>query len=35
MVNLEEPKRFGEQRISSKFHESTPVFTKDGLTMYQ
>ncbi|MBX9889349.1 MAG: OmpA family protein [Flavobacteriaceae bacterium] len=31
--NLEEPKRFGNS-ISSKFHESTPVFTKDGLTMY-
>jgi outer membrane protein OmpA-like peptidoglycan-associated protein/tetratricopeptide (TPR) repeat protein len=30
---LEEPKRFGN-RINSKFHESTPVFTKDGLTMY-
>ncbi|WP_369752655.1 OmpA family protein [Flavobacterium sp. WC2409] len=30
---LEEPKRFGN-RINSKFHESTPVFTKDGSTMY-
>jgi outer membrane protein OmpA-like peptidoglycan-associated protein len=31
--NLEEPKRFGNT-INSKFHESTPVFTKDGKTMY-
>lgn len=30
---LSEPKRFGN-RINSKFHESTPVFTKDGKTMY-
>lgn len=30
---LEEPKRFGN-RINSQFHESTPVFTKDGSTMY-
>lgn len=30
---LEVPKRFGN-RINSKFHESTPVFTKDGSTMY-
>ncbi len=31
--NLEEPKRF-DKKINSKFHESTPVFTKDGKTMY-
>lgn len=31
--NLAEPERFGD-RINSKFHESTPVFTKDGKTMY-
>ncbi|TDE41576.1 flagellar motor protein MotB [Flavobacterium rhamnosiphilum] len=31
--DLSEPKRFGN-RINSKFHESTPVFTKDGKTMY-
>ncbi len=31
--NLEEPKRFSKT-INSKFHESTPVFTKDGKTMY-
>lgn len=31
--NLEEPKRF-DNRINSKFHESTPVFTRDGKTMY-
>lgn len=31
--NLAEPKRFGNT-INSKFHESTPVFTKDGKTMY-
>ncbi|SHL91599.1 OmpA family protein [Flavobacterium xinjiangense] len=31
--NLAAPVRFGE-RINSKFHESTPVFTKDGQTMY-
>ena len=31
--NLAEPERFGN-RINSKFHESTPVFTKDGSTMY-
>jgi outer membrane protein OmpA-like peptidoglycan-associated protein len=30
---MEEPKRFGN-KINSKFHESTPVFTKDGSTMY-
>ena len=31
--NLETPKRFGN-KINSKFHEATPVFTKDGKTMY-
>lgn len=31
--NLEAPKPFGN-RINSKFHESTPVFTKDGKTVY-
>lgn len=31
--NLETPKPFGN-RINSKFHESTPVFTKDGNTIY-
>ena len=31
--NLDEPMRFGN-KINSKFHESTPVFTKDGKTMY-
>ncbi|OCB76836.1 OmpA family protein [Flavobacterium crassostreae] len=31
--NLGAPKRF-EKAINSKFHESTPVFTKDGKTMY-
>jgi len=31
--NLEAPKRFGN-KINSKFHEATPVFTKDGKTMY-
>jgi outer membrane protein OmpA-like peptidoglycan-associated protein/Tol biopolymer transport system component len=31
--NLAAPVRFGK-RINSKFHESTPVFTKDGQTMY-
>lgn len=30
---LSKPKRFGN-KINSKFHESTPVFTKDGKTMY-
>lgn len=30
---LEAPKRFSKE-INSKFHESTPVFTKDGNTMY-
>jgi outer membrane protein OmpA-like peptidoglycan-associated protein/tetratricopeptide (TPR) repeat protein len=31
--NLSEPERFGNT-INSKFNESTPVFTKDGTTMY-
>lgn len=31
--NLSEPERFGST-INSKFNESTPVFTKDGSTMY-
>jgi outer membrane protein OmpA-like peptidoglycan-associated protein len=31
--SLEEPIRF-EKKINSKFNESTPVFTKDGKTMY-
>ncbi len=31
--NLSEPKVF-HRYIDSKFHESTPVFTKDGKTMY-
>ncbi|TDE05139.1 OmpA family protein [Flavobacterium sandaracinum] len=30
---LSEPKRFSKS-INSKFHESTPIFTKDGRTMY-
>jgi outer membrane protein OmpA-like peptidoglycan-associated protein/tetratricopeptide (TPR) repeat protein len=30
---LSQPKRF-QSSINSKFHESTPVFTKDGTTMY-
>ncbi|CAI2768707.1 OmpA family protein [Flavobacterium collinsii] len=30
---LGKPKRF-EKKINSKFNESTPVFTKDGKTMY-
>lgn len=30
---LEKPQRFGN-KINSKFHEATPVFTKDGKTMY-
>lgn len=29
----EEPQKF-DKKINSKFHESTPVFTKDGKTMY-
>ncbi|HEY6143800.1 MAG TPA: OmpA family protein [Flavobacterium sp.] len=28
------PKKFGGKQINSKFHESTPVFTKDGKTVY-
>jgi outer membrane protein OmpA-like peptidoglycan-associated protein/tetratricopeptide (TPR) repeat protein len=31
--NLSEPMPFGN-KINSKFHESTPVFTRDGKTMY-
>jgi len=31
--NLSEPNPFGN-RMNSKFHESTPVFTKDGKTVY-
>ncbi|MFW0739976.1 OmpA family protein [Flavobacterium sp. T12S277] len=31
--SLGKPERF-DNRINSKFHESTPVFTKDGKTMY-
>jgi outer membrane protein OmpA-like peptidoglycan-associated protein/tetratricopeptide (TPR) repeat protein len=31
--NLSKPVRF-DKNIRSKFHESTPVFTKDGKTMY-
>ena len=31
--NLEKPERFSKA-INSKFHESTPIFTKDGQTMY-
>ena len=31
--NLSEPILFGN-KINSKFHESTPVFTRDGKTMY-
>lgn len=31
--NLEEAKKFSKA-TNSKFHESTPVFTKDGKTMY-
>ena len=30
---LSEPGRFGSN-LNSKFHESTPVFTKDGKTVY-
>jgi outer membrane protein OmpA-like peptidoglycan-associated protein len=30
---LSKPQKFGK-RINSKYHESTPVFTKDGKTMY-
>ena len=31
--NLEKPERFSKS-INSKFHESTPVYTRDGQTMY-
>ena len=31
--NFEEPEKFSNN-VSSKFHESTPVFTQDGNTMY-
>jgi outer membrane protein OmpA-like peptidoglycan-associated protein/tetratricopeptide (TPR) repeat protein len=31
--SMSKPERFGNN-INSKFHESTPIFTKDGLTMY-
>jgi len=31
--NLEAPVKFSK-KIDSKYHESTPVFTNDGLTMY-
>lgn len=31
--NLSEPEKFSK-KIDSKYHESTPVFTNDGLTMY-
>ncbi|MDN3672726.1 OmpA family protein [Flavobacterium branchiarum] len=31
--NLSAPKKF-KSKINSKFHESTPVFTKDGKTVY-
>lgn len=31
---LDSPKPFGGNEINSKLHESTPVFTKDGKTMY-
>ena len=31
--NLGQPERFSK-KINSKFHESTPVFTRDGKTMY-
>ncbi|MDD5150917.1 MAG: OmpA family protein [Flavobacterium sp.] len=31
--SLSKPKHFGN-KINSKFHEATPVFTKDGKTMY-
>ncbi|MGO4906634.1 OmpA family protein [Flavobacterium sp. W20_MBD1_R3] len=32
-MNPGEPQKF-DKKINSKFHESTPVFTKDGKTMY-
>jgi outer membrane protein OmpA-like peptidoglycan-associated protein/Tol biopolymer transport system component len=31
---LDTPKPFGGKEINSKFHEDTPVFTKDGKTVY-
>lgn len=31
--NLSEPEKFSK-KIDTKYHESTPVFTNDGLTMY-
>ncbi|GEC80156.1 OmpA family protein [Flavobacterium aquatile] len=31
--SLSEPNRFGK-KLNSKFHESTPAFTKDGKTVY-
>lgn len=31
---LDTPKQFGGKEINSKFHESSPVFTKDGKTVY-
>jgi outer membrane protein OmpA-like peptidoglycan-associated protein/tetratricopeptide (TPR) repeat protein len=31
--NLSEPEKFSK-KINSKYHESTPVFTNDGMTMY-
>ncbi|POY39447.1 flagellar motor protein MotB [Flavobacterium alvei] len=31
---LDAPKQFGGKEINSKFHESTPVFSKDGKTVY-
>lgn len=31
--SVSNPKKFAKQ-VNSKFHESTPVFTKDGKTMY-
>ncbi|MBA4318738.1 MAG: flagellar motor protein MotB [Flavobacterium sp.] len=32
--NLSEPELFGGTKVNSKFNEATPVFTKDGKTMY-
>lgn len=31
--NLEEPEKFSKS-VNSKYHEATPIFTKDGKTMY-
>ncbi|MES2573886.1 MAG: OmpA family protein [Bacteroidota bacterium] len=31
---LDTPKQFGGKEINSKFHEASPVFTKDGKTVY-